>query len=108
MTLEKSFLTLMPSTVYVYPVATTDAYGKRTHSASGVGTRAYVQETKRMIVTDDNQNVFEQGRVIFYGTPAVTYECRMVLPDNKEPLILSIRVYDDTSTPEITIVSFGV
>jgi len=107
MTLDASFLTLMPSTVKVYPTATTDSYGKQTWSGVSVDTRAYVQETGVMITTADNQNVFEQGRVIFYGNPTIVHSSKMELPDGKTPRIISIREYTDTTFPQITIVSFG-
>ena len=53
MTSEAAFLDLMPSTVTVYPVATTDAYGLNTFG-SGVSTRCRVQETGRVVKNADN------------------------------------------------------
>lgn len=107
MVLDPSFLSMMPETIEVFPTVSTDSYGKVTFSGSSVGTRAYVQETGRVIKTADNRDVYEEGKVIFYGNPVITTESKIVLPSGKIPLIISIREYTDISFPQITIVSFG-
>ena len=65
MTIEAAFLDLMPSSVTVSPVATTDAYGKSTFG-TGVVTRCRVQETGRVVKNADNEDVYEVGTIIFY------------------------------------------
>jgi hypothetical protein len=105
--LDPSFLSMMPETISVYPSTSTDSYGKVTYSGTAVETRAYVQETGRVVKTADNRDVYEEGKVIFYGNPVITTESKMVLPSGKIPLIISIREYTDESFPQITIVSFG-
>ena len=107
MTIEAEYLGVMPSTVTVYPVASTDAYGKMTFNATGVATRCRIQETGRVVTTPDNRNVFEVGTIIFYGTPSITTESKIVLPDGSSPLILSVRVYNDEFGAHHTTVSFG-
>ena len=107
MVLDPSFLSMMPESISVYPASTTDSYGKITHSGTAVVTSAYVQETGRVVKTADNRDIYEEGKVIFYGNPTITHDSKMVLPDGKIPLIISIRAYTDTSFPQITIVSFG-
>ena len=68
MVLDPSFLSMMPETIEVFPTVSTDSYGKVTFSGSSVGTRAYVQETGRVIKTADNRDVYEEGKVIFSST----------------------------------------
>jgi len=105
--LDPSFLSLMPETISVYPSTSTDSYGKVTYSGVAVETRAYVQETGRVIKTADNRDVYEEGRVIFYGNPVITTESKLVLPSGKIPLIISVREIDDGAYLPHTIVSFG-
>lgn len=94
----------MPSTVTVYPKTATDAYGKMTFSATGVATRCRIQPSDNVVTTMDNRNVVARGTIIFYGTPAITADSKIVLPDNTVPLILTIQVHnDDTGTHHTTV-----
>ena len=106
MTIEAVFLDLMPSSVTVYPVATTDEYGKSTFS-SGVVTRCRVQETGRVVKNADNRDVYEAGTIIFYGVPTISTLSKIELPNGKFPLINSIQVYNDDVGTNHTTVSFG-
>ena len=106
MTIEAAFLDLMPSSVTVYPVATTDAYGLNTFGA-GVVTRCRVQETGRVVKNADNEDIYEVGTIIFYGTPTITTKSKIVLPSGAVPLIISVQVYNDDTGTNHTSVSFG-
>jgi hypothetical protein len=105
-TIEAAFLDLMPSSVTVYPVSTTDAYGLNTFG-SGVSTRCRVQETGRVVKNADNEDVYEVGTIIFYGTPTITTFSKIVLPSGAIPLILSVQVFNDDLGTNHTTVSFG-
>ena len=107
MTIEASFLDLMPSTVTVYAKASADAYGKVTFGATGVATRCRIQQTGRVVKGADNRDVYETGVIIFYGTPTITEDSKIVLPDGSTPLILSIRDHNDEDGANHTTVSFG-
>jgi hypothetical protein len=107
MAIEAAFLDLMPSSVTVYPKASVDAYGKVTFSAAGTTTKCRVQLAEKVTKTADDREVRESGRIIFYGTPTITTDSRIVLPDGSEPLILSIDRYNDDSGAHHTSVSFG-
>ena len=106
MTIEAAFLDLMPSSVTVSPVATTDAYGLNTFGA-GVVTRCRVQETGRVVKNADNEDIYEVGTIIFYGTPTITTKSKIVLPSGAVPLIISVQVYNDDTGTNHTSVSFG-
>ena len=105
--IEYQYLDLMPSTVTIYGKSSVDAYGKVTYPASGTVVRCRIQETGTVVKTADDRNVFEVGSIFFYGTPTITTESKIVLPDGSSPLILSIRVHNDESGPHHTTVSFG-
>lgn len=107
MTVEAAFLDLMPSTVTVYAKTAMDAYGKFSFAASGTAVRCRIQETGQVIKTENNRDVFETGQIFFYGTPTITTESKIVLPDGTSPLILSVRVHNDDTGPHHTTVSFG-
>jgi len=105
--IEAAFLDLMPSTVTVYPKSAADAYGKVTHSASGTAVKCRVMETGQLIATADQENIYEQGRIIFYGNPTINHDSKIVLPDGSTPMILSIVRHDDDTGAHHTTVSFG-
>jgi hypothetical protein len=107
MTIEAAFLDLMPSTVTVYAKSSADAYSKVTFSATGVATRCRVQQTGRVVKSADNRDVYETGVIIFYGSPTITEDSKIVLPDGSTPLIHSIRTYNDEDGGNHTTVSFG-
>ena len=107
MTIETAFLDLMPSSVTVFGVASTDAYGKNTFAGSGTSVRCRIQETGQVVKTEDRDDVYEQGQIIFYGTPTITTSSKIALPDGSFPLILSVKVHNDESGAHHTSVSFG-
>lgn len=95
---------MMPSTVTVFAKTATDAYGKMTFSATGTATRCRIQPSDNVVTTMDNRSVVARGTIIFYGTPTITADSKIVLPDNTVPLILTIQVHnDDTGTHHTTV-----
>jgi len=107
MAIEAAFLTMMPSTVTVYAKTAMDAYGKMTHSATGTAVRCRIQQTGRVVKSPDNRDVYETGTIIFYGSPTISEDSKIVLPDGSIPLIISVTKHnDDVGANHITI-SFG-
>lgn len=98
---------MMPSTVTIYSSSSMDAYGKFSHSATGTTVHCRIQETGRTVKSENNRDVYEEGQIFCYGTPTVTTESKIVLPDGSSPLILSIRVFNDDTGPHHTTISFG-
>lgn len=105
--IESAYLDLMPSTVTIFDKSSVDAYGKMSYPATGTTVRCRIQETGKVVKNADYVDVYEVGSIFFYGTPTITTESKIVLPDGKSPLILSIRVHNDESGPHHTTVSFG-
>lgn len=104
MTIEASFLDLMPTTVTVFDKTATDAYGKFTFSGTGTAVRCRLQPSDDVMTTMDNRNVVTKGTIIFYGTPTITTDSKIQLPDGTIPLIVSVRVHnDDTGTHHTTV-----
>lgn len=107
MTIEAAFLDLMPTTVTIYGKSSADAYGKVTHSVSGTAVKCRLMETGQLVATEDQENVYEQGRIIFYGNPTIDHDSKILLPDGSTPPILSIVRHNDDTGAHHTTVSFG-
>lgn len=107
MTIETMFLDMMPSSVTIYPKSSLDAYGKLTHSATGVAVRCRIMATRQRYATERNRDVLENGSIIFYGTPTITTDSKILLPDGSTPVILSVKVHNDDTGAHHTTVTFG-
>lgn len=107
MTIETAFLDMMPSTVTIYPKSSTDAYGKFSFSATGTAVRCRIQPSDNVVTTEDNRQVVSRGTIIFYGTPTITSDSKIVLPDGTSPLILTVRVHNDDSGTHHTTVTYA-
>ena len=107
MTIESAFLSMMPSTVTIYGKTSRDAYGKVTYGGSGTDVRCRVVPENRVVRTDTDVEVFEDGRIYCYGTPTVSYDDKVLLPSGEQVTVVSILVqYDETGTHH-TVIGFG-
>ncbi len=107
MTIEAAFASMMPSSVVITAPSATDAYGKRTWSASSTTVKCRIQRSRRLIVSQDGKEVPEEGRVYCYGTATVTVNDRLTLPDGTTPPILSVETRNDETGAYVTVISFG-
>lgn len=107
MSLDPSFLDLMPSTVTIYAQSSRDAYGKQSFSATGTPVRCRVVPENRVMRTPDAREVVTAGRVICYGTPTVDTNCRLVLPDGSDAIVLAVQVQNDEQGAHHTVITFG-
>lgn len=107
MAIEAEFLTMMPSTVTIYAKTAMDAYGKMSYSGSGTAVRCRIQETGRVVRSPDGRDVYETGTIIFYGSPTISEDSKIVLPDGTSPLILSVTNHNDDIGANHITVSFG-
>lgn len=107
MTIETAFASMMPSTVTINGVASTDAYGKRTFSGSSTSVQCRIQKSKRLIANDDGEQIPEDGRVYCYGVVAVNIEDKLTLPDGSVRPIISVETRNDDTGAYATVISFG-
>lgn len=107
MTIEASFLDLMPSSVTIYPQTARNEYGVQTWSGSGTSVRCRIMLTGSVSHDQNGRQVIEDGRIIFYGTPTVDLNSKIVLPDGSTPVILTVNVHNDELGANHTTVSFG-
>ena len=60
--IEPAFLELMPSTVTINSVSSTNEYGIRTFGSSTT-VSCRIQKSSRLVITEDGKQVPEEGRV---------------------------------------------
>jgi hypothetical protein len=106
MALETAFLELMQETVTVYSQTAKNEYGVQTWG-SGTTVNCRVMETGSLVHDANGRQVYESGKIIFYGTPTVSLSSRIGLSDGSYPVLLSVNVYRDQSGLHHTSVSFG-
>lgn len=107
MSLETEYLTLMPDTVTVYPLSSLDDYGKRAWSATGTSYRCRIQDDSGLHRTPDGREVVITGKAYLYGSPALTTNHKIVLPDGTSPIIVYASVNNDESGSHHTLIRFG-
>ena len=106
MALETAFLELMGQTVTVSSQTAKTAYGVQTWG-SGTSVNCRVMETGTLVNDANGKQVYESGKIIFYGTPTVNLSSRIALPDGSFPVLLSVVVHRDEDGLHHTSVSFG-
>lgn len=107
MTIETAFSSMMPSTVSLNAVASTDAYGKRTFSGTTTSIQCRVQQTRRMVLTQDGQQIPVEGSVYCYGTSIATVNDKLTLPDGSVVPILAVETRNDDQAAYVTVISYG-
>lgn len=107
MTIEAAFSSMMPSTVTVNAVQSTDAYGKRVFAGASTSLQCRIQTTRRMVITEDGKEVPVEGTVYVYGTSVVTVNDKLTLPDNTVVPIVSVETRNDDTGAYATIISYG-
>lgn len=107
MVIQAAFSSMMPSTVTVTGVSTTDAYGKRTFAASGTSIQCRIQKSRKLVMSEDGKEIVEEGRVYCYGVATVTVSDKLTLPDTTVVPILSVETRNDETGTYVTVISFG-
>lgn len=107
MAIESAYLELFSERVTLYPPASTDKYGKRTFSASGVTACAHLVSETSLSRDQDGREVTETGKVYVYGTPTVTTNHRLVLADGSEPIIIGVDSPHDQIGAHHTVIRIG-
>jgi len=107
MSIESAYLELFSERITLYPPASTDQYGKRTFSASGVTACAHLVSDRSLTRDQDGREVVEEGKVYVYGTPTVTNDYRLVLADGTEPIIIGVDTPHDQNGAHHTVIRIG-
>lgn len=107
MTINAAFSSMMPSTVVINAVQSTDAYGKRTFSATATSLQCRIQTTRRLVISEDGQQVPVEGTVYVFGTSAATVNDKLTLPDSSVVPIVSVETRNDESGAYATVISYG-
>jgi Flp pilus assembly secretin CpaC len=107
MSIEARFLDLMPSTVTIFTQTAKDAYGKQTFPATGTAVRCRVVPEDRVMRTGEGKEVVASARIYCYGTPTVTTDSKVLLPDGSEATVLAVQVQNDQSGAHHTVITVG-
>lgn len=107
MAIETAFADMMPSTVTVNAVSTTDSYGVRTFSATGTSIQCRIQKSRKLIISADGKEIVEEGRIYAYGVATVTVDDKLTLPDATIVPILAVETRNDDNGTYVTVISFG-
>jgi hypothetical protein len=101
-----AFFDLMTDTVQIEPAAGRDLYGAAVFGpvASFRARIIYRSRVSRSTVAEVN---VPKGVVWLAGTPALTLDDRVTLPDGTQPTILSVEVPTDPAGPHHTKITFG-
>lgn len=100
------FADMMPHTITLEEFAQRDAYGKPSYG-SAVNYSARVSYKSKFIRRADGSEVLAQGEVWILGTPTVTVEDRITLPDGNTPVILMTELLSDELGSHHSKVIFG-
>jgi hypothetical protein len=100
------FLELMPHTVSHAELASRDAYGKPVYG-SAVDYTARVLYKNQKVRAKDGSEVVARGVVWIGGTPTVSPDDQLTLPDGSTPIILSFEQYADEDGAHHTKIFFG-
>ena len=107
MALDSEFLSMMPDTVTVYAKSSLDNYGKRTWSASGTSYSARIEPAIELARTEDGREVTVIATIYLYGSPTLTTDHKIVMPDSSVPVIVSVTVHNDETGAHNTVVKVG-
>ena len=107
MTIEAADLGMMPSTVTIYSQSSSDKYGKPSYSASGTAVRCRVVPANKVVRTATGVDIVANGTIYFYGTPTVTVDSKITLPNGDMVFVIDVTVQNDESGTHHTVVTFG-
>ena len=98
---------MMPSTVTLNAVSTTDAYGKRTFAAAGTSIQCRVQTARRLLITEDGKSIPVEGTVYCFGTSMAKINDKLTLPDGTVVPIVAVETRNDDTGAYATVISYG-
>lgn len=106
MTIEVEFLELMTQTVTIAPFSSNNAYGEPSFGTA-VSYSARVVNKPKMIRNAQGKEVVSMAQTWLYGSPTVTPDDRITLPDGTQPPILYVAQYPDENGAHHEVVYTG-
>jgi len=107
MSFEAEFLSLMPSTVTVYPLASRNADGHTTFGTTGVRIRARVVYTPHTVRLPDGRIGAAEGIAWLASTSPLSIQSKYVLPDGSSPVVYAVENIPDEDGQHHSKVFFG-
>mgnify|MGYP003394488181 FL=1 len=100
------WLDMMPHTVTHEEFSARSSYGAPAYG-SPASYRARVSYESSYVRKSDGSEVLARGKVVIAGTPTVTPEDRITLPDGSTPQIITANVHADGGGAHHVSVFFG-
>jgi hypothetical protein len=97
----------MIDTITVAAVSTKDEYGKRTWGSPTSITQCRVQSGNHKVVDTVGQEKVAVGRVYVPGSPTITLNDKVTLPDGSTPPLLAVDSYKDERGSHHTVIHYG-
>ena len=109
MALEPQYRELFSESVTLFPSASVDKYGKRSHTASAsVVVPAHLTAETVLTYTPDGREVVETGKIYLYGYfPNIDTDYKIVLQDGASPVIIGVDTPHDNVSGHHTVVRVG-
>lgn len=98
---------MMPSTVTLNAVQTTDEYGKRTFSGASTSIQCRIQTSRRLIMSEDGKQIPVEGTVYCFGTSNATVNDKLTLPDGSVVPIIAVETKNNEDGAYVTIIQYG-
>ena len=98
---------LMVDSITVAAVSAKDAYGKRTWGSATTLSNCRVQSGDHKILDSLGQEKVATGRVYIAGSPTLTLNDKITLPDGSQPPVLAIDRLGDENGSHHTVVHYG-
>jgi hypothetical protein len=107
MSIESLLTELMIDTITLAAVSSKDAYGKRTWGTPASITNCRVQNGSHKVLDLSGQETVAVGKVYVPGSPTLTLNTKLVLPDGSSPPILAVDRFADERGSHHTCIHYG-
>ena len=107
MTIETLLTDIMIETITLASVSAKDSYGKRTWNSASSITNCRVQSGTYKVRDSAGVEVIAQGKVYVPGSPTVTVNDKLTLPDSTTPPILAIDRLGDQDSAHHVVLYYG-
>lgn len=107
MTIDAQLLEIMVDTITLAAVSTKDAYGKRTWATASSVTNCRVQTGSHKVIDNAGAEAVAVGKVYVPGSPTLTLNHKLTLPDGTSPPILQVERVGDEIGSNHTVIHYG-
>lgn len=108
MSIDNALTEIMVDTITIASVTAKTAYGVRTWGTATTINHCRVQSGDHKVLDSDGSEKVAVGKVYVPGSPTVTMNDKLTLPDGSQPPILLIDRVGDEIGSHHTVIHYGV